>query len=118
MYEIFGKTSHDFSGAIPANFSTTSNLGLISLITTFFASANLTNAGLSSNEILRINEERYTKEEFINFVKYRLYKSNGEMSVDEEKYANDIENGVAKESLYLSDSLNEFYKFFFCLIIH
>ena len=35
VYEIFGKTSQDFSGAIPAHYSTTYNLGLISLITTF-----------------------------------------------------------------------------------
>jgi len=48
LYEIFGKTSHDFSGAIPAIFSTTSNLGPISLIIKFFESANFFKEILSS----------------------------------------------------------------------
>lgn len=86
-------------------------LAVIVVLVFVIMGMQVTNTGLSSNEVLRINDEKYSKEEFITFVKYRLYKSNGEMSVDEEKYSSQLESGVSKENIYLSDSLNEFYKF-------
>lgn len=69
-----------------------------------------TNKGLSSEDILRINNEIYTKKEFNDFIRYRLYKNNGELKVDEEQYKDDLSNGVSKEKIFVTDSLNEFYK--------
>ena len=86
-------------------------LAVVFILVCVIMGMQLTNTDLSSEEILRINEEKYTKEEFITFVKYRLYKNNGDYAINEEEHASDIESGVSKESLFLSDSLNEFYKF-------
>lgn len=86
-------------------------LAVIVILVCVIMGMQATNTSLSSDEIMRINEEKYTKEEYMSFIKYRLYKNNGDYGIDEEKHASDIENGVSKENIFLSDSLNEFYKF-------
>jgi len=65
---------------------------------------------LTSNDIMRINDVVYSKEEFLNYIKYTLYQNNGDTSVDEEQYADQIANGTSLENLFISDTLNSFYQ--------
>lgn len=82
---------------------------IIALIGLAFALETKTTQ-LSSNDILRINDEIYHADEFEKFIKYTLYKNNGEITIDEEEHANDLANGTSKEDIFLSDTLNSFYQ--------
>ena len=68
------------------------------------------NTTLTSEDIMRINNNLYSKEEFLKYIKYTLYKNDGDMSVDEEKYAGQIASGTSEENLFISDALNNFYQ--------
>ena len=74
------------------------------------ASGEVISTKLTSDDIMRINGKIYSKEEFIKYIKYTLYKNNGDTSVDEEQYADQIENGTSLENLFVSDTLNKFYQ--------
>lgn len=65
---------------------------------------------MSSNEVLRINSEVYTRAEFEEYIKYLLYENDGEMVIDEENHHEDIEAGVAISEIFKSDALNDFSK--------
>ena len=41
-------------------------------------------AGLTSSDILRINNEIYSRSEFEDFLRYTLYKNDGEIKIDKE----------------------------------
>ncbi|MBQ9314445.1 MAG: peptidyl-prolyl cis-trans isomerase [Clostridia bacterium] len=73
-------------------------------------SGDNSSANLTSDDIMRINGTVYSKEEFIKFIKYTLYKNNGDTSVDEEQYAEQIANGTSLDNLFVSDTLNSFYQ--------
>lgn len=68
--------------------------------------------GLTSNDILRINDEIYAKSEFEDFLRYTLYKNDGEIKIDEtaEDTVTALENGNSKEDIFKQDSLNSFYQ--------
>lgn len=65
---------------------------------------------LTSEDILRINNEVYKKAEFEEFIRYTLYENDGKMEVDEEAYADEIAAGTSNEDLFISDTLNKFYQ--------
>lgn len=64
---------------------------------------------LSSDEILRINNEVYSRSEFETYLKYVLFENDGKIEIDEDEHANDLASGVSKEEIFKSDALNEFY---------
>lgn len=68
--------------------------------------------GLTSNDILRINDEIYAKSEFEDFIRYTLYKNDGEIKIDEtdEDTQTALENGNSKEDVFKQDTLNSFYQ--------
>ena len=39
-------------------------------------------AGLTSSDVLRINNEIYSRSEFEDFLRYTLYKNDGEIKID------------------------------------
>ena len=53
-------------------------------------------AGLTSSDVLRINNEIYSRSEFEDFLRYTLYKNDGEIKIDEEDEdtAHALENGT------------------------
>lgn len=73
-------------------------------------SGELVSKSLTSDDIMRINGKIYSKEEFLKYVKYTLYKNDGDFNIDEEEYAEQLESGTSKDSIFLSNALNEFYQ--------
>lgn len=65
---------------------------------------------MSADEILKINDNVYKKAEFEDFIKYTLFKNNGEIIIDETANADSIANGTSKEDIFVSDTLNSFYQ--------
>ena len=66
---------------------------------------------LTSEDILRINNEVYKRAEFESFVKYSLYKKDGDTSYDEsahEGHGHDT-TLTSEEDIFVSDALNSFY---------
>ncbi len=68
--------------------------------------------GLTSSDILKINDTVYARSEFEDFLKYTLYQDNGEIVIDEtdEDTAEALENGSSKEDIYKSNAMNSFYQ--------
>ena len=86
-------------------------IGVIVLIAVIlaFALESGSNSSLNSNEILRINNNLYYKDEFEDFIRYTLYSSNGDMTIDTEEHAEELENGATEESIFISECLDNFY---------
>lgn len=68
--------------------------------------------GLTSSDILKINDTVYARSEFEDFLRYTLYQDNGEIVIDEtdEDTAEALENGSSKEDIYKSNAMNSFYQ--------
>ncbi len=81
---------------------------VIAVLVAFFVSGD-SNA-LTSDEVLRINSTVYSKQEFIEYIKYLLYKNDGEFSIDKDAHATDIENGISEEDIFKEDALQSFYE--------
>lgn len=64
----------------------------------------------SSKEILKVNNEVYKKEEFVDFIKYLIYTNDGDITIDEEAYADQLAAGTSEEDIFVSDSLERFYQ--------
>lgn len=73
-------------------------------------SGEVVSKALTSDDIMRINGKIYSKEDFIKYIKYTLYKNDGEYNVDEEEYASQIENGTSIEDIFVSNTMNEYYQ--------
>ena len=67
---------------------------------------------LTSEDILRINNDVYKVEDFETFIRYTLYKNSGEISIDDHghDHSADIANGATEEDIFLSDTLESFYQ--------
>lgn len=65
---------------------------------------------LTSNDVLRINNNVYTKEDFEVYLKYALYENDGQVVIDEDAHADDLASGISEEELFKSDALNDFYE--------
>ena len=76
-------------------------------------------AGLTSSDVLRINNEIYSRSEFEDFLRYTLYKNDGEIKIDEEDEdtAHALENGTSKEEIFKSNTLNSFYQMKVCELV-
>ncbi len=82
-------------------------IGVVVLIAVIlaFALESGSNSSLDSNEILRINNNLYYKDEFEDFIRYTLYSNNGDMTIDTEEHA----EGATEESIFISECLDNFY---------
>lgn len=67
---------------------------------------------LTSEDILRVNNEIYKRAEFEDYIKHNLYKNNGEMKVDEAAHEghDHATEGTTDEQTYISTVLEEYYQ--------
>lgn len=75
--------------------------------------------GLTSSDVLRINNEIYSRSEFEDFLRYTLYQNDGEIKIDEEdeETAQALEAGTSKEEIFKSNTLNSFYQMKVCGLV-
>lgn len=65
---------------------------------------------LSSEDVLRINNNIYTKDEYVTYLKYVLLENDGQIAIDEDEHADELESGISKEEIFKSEVLNDFYE--------
>lgn len=84
---------------------------IVALIALAFGLESQSNM-LTSEDVLRINNDVYKKVEFENFIKYTLYQNDGKMEIDDEAHEghDHAAEGTSDEDVFISTCLENFYQ--------